>query len=263
MEIVSAFVILMLICGLTIGSTTAIQQSRLRHCVETVKLKCEEARELAKMRGENAYVDIAKVEDGVKITVYGENILREETIVSCGRVELFYKKGGTDTPYQLGVVNSSDVAASITDTLTIAFSGGDCSIISRPMIDCIIFANGSKNHTLFFQRKSGAVLYEHEVDLLQPEQSLPGTKTMVTIPSFTERTDNDGRVVLIANGKTLQPQFAYDATYVKVSGVYRAKESSASPYVIIFELKDPYSTVWADGTSGQVRLEWIIVNVSE
>lgn len=257
MEVIAALIILILSSNLVLASVASIQQMRLQQCAQIIKSQCESTRELAKSRGTNAELLVTKVEGGFQITVAGDNVLTETQLVNCGNASLFYKKAGMEGESQLGVSNSSDPTEIIADTIKIVFAGGSGDIIGQPILDYIILANGSKNQKLLFQQNGGLVYYDYDSEYWRPNDA-DGGRIKIELPYFTQETVGK-RAVLVATGDTIQPEFAYNAQYVKVSGIYREKQPSDKPYVIVFELKDPYTTTWVDGTTDPKVLEWVIV----
>lgn len=256
MELVAAIVVLALMSGLTLAAIASIQHTKVQHCAQTLKSKCEATREIAKSRGTNAELSITVVDEGLLLVVSGNNLLTEETTIDCKNLTLFYKKTGPNKEQKLSVVDNPGANGTTIGTISIVFSGENGNIINQPAIEYIVLSNGSKNYKLIFKHNGGLVYYDYEADGLVSNNN-SADKIKVYEPYFTKDVIN-GRAVLIANGKNQQPEFAYNAQYVRVKGEYRASAASDIPYTIIFELKDPYSTTWADGTTEPKTLEWII-----
>ena len=70
------------------------------------------------------------------------------------------------------------------------------------------------------------------------------------VADVEKKYDKDGNAIAV------QPTLNYDARYIKIGGVYRAKE--VGEYQITFSLKDPYSMQWETGGVEDIVLTWVI-----
>ena len=254
-EIISALAILILLGGLVLTSVSSVQHARVQHCAQIVKSRLESTRDLAKTRGTNVALSITKMKGGFKLTVSGDNLLDESTILECPNTSLFYYETGSRAEKQLGV----DDAEGIDGTLVFIFDGGTGDMIGSHVLDYFIFANGSRNYTLAFQHKGGMVYYDYEVDEFPYNTIAPECQSIVIdVPYFVQEAEQD-KTILVFTGTTLQPEFIYDSKHVKIGGIYRATDPSEEYYIITFNLKDPSTMKWADDTTEQKKLYWRIV----
>jgi prepilin-type N-terminal cleavage/methylation domain-containing protein len=253
-EVVVALALLVLMGGFAISSLASISQARMRESAQTLKSEFEVTRNLAKTHGGQAVICIQKVQDGLLIIRTGQNLTTDETSINDKEIALFYKLTGDDEEYQLGINDSSEVTES---TLMVTFAQTNGEIIGPHMIDYIILSNGNKNYKMIVQQKSGMMYYDYEIDEDTWEGNEEHTETaVVAIPRFIINGTLCETITIDATGSSVQPELSYDARNIKIGGVYRAVNSGT--YTIIFTLKDPYSTIWADNTIEPKTLVWEI-----
>jgi prepilin-type N-terminal cleavage/methylation domain-containing protein len=253
-EIVVALALLIIMGGFSISTVSSISQARMRESAQTLKSEFELTRNFAKTHGGQATFSIKKVDDGLLISRTGENLTTDETLIRDRDIALFYKETGDDKEYHLGEDDADDVSGG---TLQMVFSQTEGAIIGPHMLDYIIISNGSKNFKFIIQQASGMMYYDYEIE----SDTLDGNeekteKTMIKIPYFIKNGMFFDEVSMNFTDKAIQPELFYDSRNVKIGGEYRAK--APGQYEIVFKLKDPYSTMWEDGTTEDKYLYWEI-----
>lgn len=275
-EIVVALGILVMIGGLTLTSLSAIPKTRMKQTAQTIKTEFESTRNLAKTHGGNAMLSISDTDEGILITrtsteTKGDGTLKtvidKESVIEDKELILMFKRTGDDNEYVLGK-DDSDGDGIVDSKLSIEFSQTNGSIIGPDMLDYIILSNGSKDYKLVIKQVSGMIYYDYEIndgDIL--ENTVNTNAIVVDLPMFVDEngiltdgglTDSHDPIVIKYSGKSEQPEFSYDARYIKISGVYRAIEEGT--YTVTFILKNPHTTTWNDenATTEPKTLVWYI-----
>ena len=256
MEIITALGIIVILGGLSITTLSSISQARMRDFAQTVKSEFETTRNLAKTHGGDAEFSLTKTENGAVITRTGANLTKEEKSLKDHNLAIFYYKTGDATPYELGVSDAPDV---VDGTLTMTFSQTQGEIIGPHKLDSIVLSNGSKNYTLVIKQKTGMMYYDYELEEYNIDENVLNENViMVSIPTFVYKGEfRDTLPPFKKTGSTIQPELNYDARYVRISGVYRADVTGK--HEIVFSLKDPWATDWADGSDADKTLSWEII----
>lgn len=263
-ETVVALGIIVVLSGLTITTISAISQAKMREVAQTIKAEFETTRNLAKTHGGDAEFAITKTDDSIIITRTQQigtdptKWPKEEIEFADENISVYYKKTGDAKPdYELGVDRDSSVT---NNTLRMTFSQTQGSIIGPNKLDYIVLSNGSKNYKLIIKQSTGMMYYDYEIDEAEVKgNALNGEIKEIQLPTFIQKGEFLTNLPdFKKTGETIQPELNYDARYVRISGVYRAKDPDPNGYQIIFSLKDPYTTVWAGGGTEDKILTWYI-----
>jgi prepilin-type N-terminal cleavage/methylation domain-containing protein len=254
-EVVVAIGILAMLGGFVIASLSAIPKAKMKETTQIVKSEFELTRNFAKTHGGDAMFSISKTDDGINVCRTSTSVLYEESRIKDPNLCVFYKLTGDDNEYNLGVSDADGVENA---TIEMTFSQTEGAIIGPHMLDYILLTNGTKEYKLIIQQKTGMIYYDYELD----ENNAVGNQIVSEIisvapPYFIVKGAFYETINMDFIGTSLQPELKYDARYVRIGGVYRAIERGS--YVIVFTLKDPYSTAWADGFAEDSRtLIWKI-----
>lgn len=263
-EMLVAVAIVAIMATLSIATMNSISSTRMKKSAETFKSTIEVARDYAMTHGGNTYVSIVKTTNGLQIVetttaerdMQGNRVDRNisETNIDDKGIVLYYKLAGDNTEYQLG---AKDADAIGNNMIQMEFSALG-AFIGSYIVDQVRLTNGSKEYTFLFEAKTGYIFYDYEYE--GPEiKNLVGAATskIIELPTFAVSGKNYTTVTVKYTGEIVQPQLAYDSRYATISGAYRAKD--VGEYKIVFSLKDPYTTKWADGGVYDYVLTWKIV----
>lgn len=257
-EILIAMAILVMIVGLSITTISLISQSRAKKTVTTVISSFEMARDYAKTHGGDAMFSIHKVDDGIELIRTSKTVVDENVFIEDKTLKVYYKLTNDDNEYELG----ENDATSVTDsTLQMTFRQTTGAVLGPHMVDYLIFSNNSKTYKLLIKQSTGMIYYDYEIendhlnennkDIISvklPSFIQDGYNTTDEVTVYLEKKDDDKYA-------TVQPNLNYDSRYIRISGVYRA--STPGEYIIIFSLKDPYSTQW-EGTAGDTSEKQLV-----
>ena len=255
-ELVVAIGLMVVLGGFVIVSMSVVPQTRMREAAQTIVSEFELTRNYAKTHGGNAMLTLEKVDEGLKIIHSGQSITTEETLIEDRNFTLYYYDTKTKKEYELGKKGPQDV---IKKTLQMEFSQTEGSIMGPDLVDYIIISNGSKNYKFIIQQDAGAIYYDYELENDMIGENEIKAKTTVQKPSFVLNGAFTNSVIVLSpdpNGQAIQPEIKYDAKHIKIGGEYRAVHEGT--YTITFELKNPYSTTWPDGSTDIITLVWKI-----
>lgn len=271
-EIVVSIAIIALLAGLVIGSLTVIPQTRMKGYAQTLKTEFELTRNFAKTHGGESVIEIEKVKDGIKVTrimtrtgtnlADQSNVQSEEQLLDDFNLELYYYVTGDSYQYQLGKDDHDLIKAN--KKIRMEFSQTDGSIIGPDLLDSITITNGAKSYTFLIRQVTGMIYYDYEIEEGQYEGNVVNVNnsaTLVAAPTFIVNGKIEMTATIPWTGESVQPEMLYDSTKIKIAGEYRAKDKNTREkefYTIIFVLKDPYSTTWADGSVDPKTLQWKI-----
>lgn len=266
-EMLVAVAIMIAVATLSISTISAIGSAKLRSNTETFKSTIEAAREYSTAHGGNTFVSVIKTQNGLQIvetstaarkddgTRVDKNI--NEVNLNDKAMNVYYKLVGDATEYQLG---KSDADCVNNGTLQFQFSSLTGGFVGSYYVDSMRFENSNKDYTLLFSVKTGAMAFDYESDA-DKIVNKPGAESSKSIemPTFVVGGKAYATYSMPFNDKIQQPELAYDSRYVSISGIYRAKDVNEDPgYKIVFSLKDPYTTKWADGQIYDYVLTWYI-----
>ena len=270
-EIVIALAIMVAVGGLTITTLTSIQQAKMKRNVQVIKSELELTRNFAMTHGGQAEISIQKTSEGLLIQRTGQNLTTEEVEIKDRNIEVFYKRtykenGDQDMKEYLlggdGVVGED--APDVTNkTLVMNFAQTTGKLIGPHRLDYLKISNGSRTFILLIEQESGMVYFDYEMeDGYVINNYIEDLQTIyVETPTFITNSGlfSTEAPTLSPTGEYIQPEINYDSRYIKIGGVYRAKDACGlNPYVIVFTLKDPWTTRWVDDTTAQKTLEWYI-----
>jgi len=248
-EIIVALSIVVMISAIVIASTSSVKKANIKQFANTFINEIEATRAIARTHGGDAKVVLTQGDKYFSITRSSVSSLNNTEEFKDSDFVLIYKR--------TGVSDEKELASG--ETLTFSFAQTEGSIIGPDYIDYFILTNGSKDYKIILKHSTGELFYDYEIDnaSLETNANAGVATTSVVKPSFVV----NGIFVstfpdITYTGKAEQPEFSYNATYVRISGVYRAIEKGT--YTIVFSLKDPYTTEWEDGTTDNVTLTWTI-----
>ena len=270
-EMLTAIGIMAAFAGFAVVTISVIAQANMRKTAQAVKDDFEYARSYARTHSNSASFNLKKTDVGIDVIIMSKDpITGDKKVESLNSIEdrnlaVFYKVTGDKKHYQLGDNNNEH--ADVTDaTLVMEFSQTNGAVIGPHYLDYMVLSNGNKNFKLFIKQSTGMMFYDYEIEEEDYDENVVQNDSVleVTRPYFiteispkSATTDIEHAYDNSGNLKSVQPQLNYDARYIKIGGVYRAKE--IGEYEIIFSLKDPYSTTWENGGgTDDIILTWRI-----
>lgn len=254
-EVVVAIGILAMLGGFVIVSMSVVPKARMRELAQKVKSEFELTRDFAKTHGGDATFSIEKTDIGVIIERNSKTVKDEKIEIKDADLAIYYKWTGDSTEYELGYKDKSLVE---NDKLEMKFSQTTGSILGPHYIDYIELTNGTKAYKFYIKQETGMIYYDYEIsDGYSGNKILNKEPKVIKLPSFIERgVDGHPTTEIKQSGTTVQPEISYDSRYIKIGGVYRAKDIGS--YKITFSLKDPSVTIWESGDKEDKTLEWKI-----
>ena len=267
-EMLTAVGIMAAFLGLVVVTLTVVAQAQMRDLAQDVKDDFEYARNYSRTHGSNAKFKLTKTDTGVTIIISSEvmGIEDVESYKECEdrNLKVFYKVTGDKKNYELG--SDANEHASVEDkTLEMEFAQTTGAIIGKQYLDYIVLSNGSKNYKLFIKQSTGMMYYDYEIEDEDFDENIikNDDPIIVSRPYFVTESSPESIVADVekkydkdGNAIAVQPTLNYDARYIKIGGVYRAKE--VGEYQITFSLKDPYSMQWETGGVDDIVLTWVI-----
>ena len=248
-EILVAFGIVAIIATLSIATINSISKSRVKDAANTIKQELQEVQELGKSHGGDASLIIKKTDTGVDLIRSSLSIKNETKTIKNADLHVYFTRIDDNTTYELG----EDA-----DQIQLQFQQTTGSFIGSDLLKTMTLSANETQVTLVFHRQSGLVSYDYESeDLPSNEETLSDVVTTVDIPSIiVNGHDGNNNVSYAYTGESIQPNVSYNNRYVKIGGEYRKTEKGT--YQIIWRLKDPSTTTWADGTTSEKYSYWTI-----